>query len=49
MIQELKKNIVFKIFERCTNANLNNIIFEKNRVCAKKLFHSELTKEKTKQ
>ena len=33
-IQEFKRNIVFKRFERCTNANLNNIILDKNRVCA---------------
>ena len=33
-IQEFKRNVVFKIYERCTNANLNNIIFDKNRVCA---------------
>ena len=34
LIQEFKRNIVFQRFERCTNANLNNIIFDKNRVYA---------------
>ena len=34
LIQKFKRNIVRKRFERCINANLNNIIFDKNRVCA---------------
>ena len=34
LIQKFKRNIVHKRFERCINANLNNIIFDKNRVCA---------------
>ena len=34
LIQEYKRSIIYKRYARCTNENLNNIIFDKNRICA---------------
>ena len=34
LIQAFKRSIIFKRYARCTNANLNNIIYDKNRICA---------------
>ena len=34
LIQEFKRSIIFKRYARCTNANLNNIIYDKDRICA---------------
>ena len=34
LIQQYKRNIIYKRYARCTNENLNNIIFDKNRICA---------------
>ena len=34
LIQEFNGSIVFKRYARCTNENLNNILFDKNMVCA---------------
>ena len=34
LIQEFKRSIIFKRYARCINANLNNIIFDKNRIYA---------------
>ena len=39
LIQEFKeilfiRNIIHKRYARCTNENLNNIIFDKNQICA---------------
>ena len=34
LIQEFKLSTIYKRYARCTNENLNNIIFDKNRICA---------------
>ena len=34
LIQEFKQSIIYKRYARSTNENLNNIIFDKNRICA---------------
>ena len=34
LIQEFKRSIICKRYARCTNANLNNIIYDKDRICA---------------
>ena len=34
LIQEFKRNIIVKRYARCTNENLNNIIYDRNRVLA---------------
>ena len=34
LIQEFKRSIIYKRYARCTNENFNNIIFDKNRICA---------------
>ena len=34
LIQEYKRSIIYKRYARCTNENLNNIILDKNRICA---------------
>ena len=34
LIQEFKINIIVKRYARCTNENLNNIIYDRNRVLA---------------
>ena len=34
LIQEFRRSIICKRYARCTNVNLNNIIYDKNRICA---------------
>ena len=34
LIQEFKRNIIVKRYARCTNENLNNKIYDRNRVLA---------------
>ena len=34
LIQEFKRNIIVKRYARCTNENLNHIIYDRNRVLA---------------
>ena len=34
LIQEFKRSIICQRYARCTNANLNNIIYDKKRICA---------------